>query len=71
MRFDWEKGGDSYFEWKNCHIENEIEQLFKDLADWYYAKLENEYEYQNSDECIRETIISNEYDFLESGKQYY
>lgn len=71
MRFDWEKGGDSYFEWKNCHVENELQQLFKDLADWYYSRLENEYEYQNSDECIQENIISNEYDFLENGKQYY
>lgn len=71
MRFDWEKAGDSYFEWKNCHIEDELEQLFKDLADWYYSRLKNEYEFLNSDECIKENIISNEYDFLENGKQYY
>ena len=71
MRFDWTKGGDSYFEWKNNFVENEIEQLFKDLANWYYSKLYNEYEYIMSDECIIENIESNEHDFLESGKQYY
>ena len=71
MRFDWCKNGDSYFEWKNIHVEDEIEQLFKDLADWYYKQLESEYDYLNSDESIKETLIINEYDFLECGKQYY
>lgn len=71
MCFDWSKGNDSCFEWKNNSVEDEIEQLFKDLADWYYSKLYNEYEYLMSDECIIENIESNEYDFLESGKQYY
>ena len=71
MSFDWCKNGDSYFDWKNIHVEDELEQLFKDLADWYYSNLENEYEYLNSDECIKELLISNDYDFLECGKQYY
>lgn len=71
MSFDWEKGGDSYFEWKNIHIEDELEQLFRDLADWYYNKLESEYEFLNSDESIKELLIINEYDFLECGKQYF
>ena len=71
MRFDWSKNGDSYFDWKNIFVEDEIEQLFKGLADWYYSKLYNEYEYVMSDEHIIENIESNEYDFLESGKQYY
>lgn len=71
MRFEWKKGGDLYFDWKNIHVEGEIAQLFKDLADWYYKQLESEYDYLNSDESIKELLIINEYDFLECGKQYY
>ena len=71
MSFDWCKNGDSYFDWKNTHVEGEIEQLFKDLAEWYYKQLESEYNYLNSDESIKETLIVNEYDFLECGNQYY
>ena len=71
MRFDWSKNGDYYFDWHNNFVEDEIEQLIKDLADWYYSKLYNEYEYLMSDECIIENIESNDYDFYESGKQYF
>ena len=71
MNFDWCKNGDSYFDWKNIHVEDELERLFKDLADWYYDKLESEYNYLNSDESIEELLIINEYDFLECGEQYY
>lgn len=71
MRFDWSKNGDSYFDWYNNFVESEIEQLIKDLADWYYSKLNAEYDYLLSDECIIENIESNEYDFYESGKQYF
>lgn len=71
MCFDWSKNGDSYFDWHNNFVESEIEQLIKDLADWYYSKLYNEYEYLMSNECIIENIEANDYDFYESGKQYF
>ena len=71
MSFDWSKNGDCYFEWKNAFVEDEIEQLIKDLADWYYTSLQSEYDYLLSDEYIAENIESNNYQFLENGKQYF
>ena len=71
MRFDWSKNGDHYFDWHNNFVEGEIEQLIKDLADWYYSNLQAEYDYLLSDEYIAEMIESNDFQFLENGKQYY
>ena len=71
MYFDWSKNGDHYFDWHNSFVEDEIEQLIKDLADWYYTNLQAEYDYLLSDEYIVENIEANDYQFLECGKQYY
>lgn len=38
------------------------------FADWIYRQLETEYDYQNSDEQVDESIIANEYEFTEEGK---
>ena len=71
MSFDWTMQSGECVDWKNDFIENEINQLFRDLADWYYRQLESEYEYLNSDECIAELLESNDYNYLESGKQNF
>jgi len=42
--------------------EDELLQLCKDLAGWYYKKLEADYDYLNSDECIMEHIKANDED---------
>lgn len=47
--------------------EDDITQLMRDFADWIYDQLENEYEYQCSDEVVEESIIANEYEFDEDG----
>lgn len=47
--------------------ENVISEALRDFARWIYKQLETEYEYQNSDETVSENIISNEYEFDESG----
>lgn len=47
--------------------EDEVTQLMRDFADWIYAQLEKEYEYQTSDEQVAESIIANEYEFTEDG----
>lgn len=48
-----------------------IEQQFSNaLRRCYKQKLSDEYEYLLSDECIIEDLESNEYQFLESGKQF-
>lgn len=39
----------------------------RDLAQWFYKSLETEYEYQNSDEQIAESIIASGYEFTEEG----
>lgn len=39
------------------------------LADWLLSSLEREWEYQNSNEAIDETIRANEYEFTEDGRR--
>lgn len=41
----------------------------RDYMRWIYKQLEKEYEHQNSDECVDENIVSNDYTFLASGKR--
>ena len=68
MNFSWCKNDDSCFDWKNDFIEDELEQLFKNLADWYYSRLENEYEYLTSFNVVAEMLEVNEIQFLENGE---
>lgn len=49
--------------------EDHIIQLMRDFADWIYKQLNNEYDYQNSDEQVDESIKANEYEFDEDGKR--
>lgn len=41
----------------------------RDYMRWIYKQLEKEYEYQNSDECVDENILANDFTFLENGKR--
>ena len=68
MNFNWYKNDDSCFDWKNDFIENELEQLFKGLANWYYSRLESEHEYLTSFDVVAEMLEANEIQFLENGK---
>lgn len=45
-------------------------EALKDFADWIYRMLESEYDYQNSDEAVEESIEANEYEFTEEGEIY-
>lgn len=50
---------------------NELEEKFlKDICENYRKILNDEYEYLTSSEAIKETLIANEYDFIEDGKIY-
>lgn len=51
----------------DSELEEGVAQALRDLMDWIYQQLESEYEYQTSDDCIRENIAANEYEFDESG----
>lgn len=46
---------------------DEITQCLREFADWIYARLKAEYEYQTSDEVVDEALIANEYEFDEYG----
>jgi hypothetical protein len=49
-----------------------LEVEFMGVLSYDYLKmLREEYEYLTSEEAIRETIEANDYQFLESGKQYF
>lgn len=46
-----------------------VRDALRSFADWIYKQLEKEHDYQNSDECIDENILANEYEFDENGKR--
>lgn len=47
----------------------EVADCLRDYMRWIYRQLEQEYDYQTSDEAIIDTIEANEYEFTEEGKQ--
>lgn len=51
------------------NTEEAIADLLRDFMDWIYKMLRTEYEYQNSDEQVDETIRINEYNFDENGSR--
>ena len=68
MNFNWYKNDDSCFDWKNDFVEDDLEQLFRGLADWYYSRLESEYECLTSFDAVAEMLEANEIQFLENGE---
>lgn len=42
-------------------------QAARDLADWYYHKLEQAYDFETSDDAVSENIEANEMRFTEAG----
>lgn len=53
-------GGDS---------EEDIMDILRDFMRWIYKRLEAEWEYQNADEQVDESIRINEYTFTEEGER--
>lgn len=51
-----------------AEAEKSLIALSRDLMKWIYCNLEKEYEYQNADEQIAESIEANDCDFTEEGK---
>ena len=68
MSFSWCKNDDSCFDWKNDFVEDELELLFRGLADRYYSRLGSEYEYLTSFDVVAEMLEANEIQFLENGE---
>ena len=46
-----------------------VEQCITDYASWIHTRLNEEYEYQNSDEQVDESIRINEYTFTAEGER--
>lgn len=60
---DDDKGVVEYFS-----TETEVLRIFRDLADWLYARLEEEYDHLQSDEVVDESMEANGYEFEENGE---
>jgi len=50
-------------------LPEEFESLCDALANHLYRSLETEYDYQNANEQVDDTICANEYEFYEDGKK--
>lgn len=55
---------------KNVRHGYTLKQCYSWLADKYQQLSEQEYEYQNSDEYISESLEMNDYEFTENGEIY-
>lgn len=47
-----------------------IVNALRDLANWLYRQLEQEYDYLSSDEAVDETLIANGCTFTEEGRRF-
>jgi hypothetical protein len=47
------------------HVESTLQELFRDLAEWLYNTLKQEYEHLTSDEAVIESLEANE---IEEGE---
>ena len=52
---------------KISNDEETLKELARDFMGWIHGQLKKEWEYQNSDEQVEESIRANEYEFLENG----
>jgi hypothetical protein len=63
-----EKGWD--YHKLDAAAESALIEPVRDLMRWTYRQLEKEYEYQNSDEQVDESIEANEYTFTAAGRRF-
>jgi hypothetical protein len=67
------EGNDRYYSTQTTEnrfgetIEDDMNELVSDFADWIYRQLEAEHDYLTSDEAIKEMIDANDYLFDEDG----
>ncbi len=50
--------------------ETVVTDALRDLANWLYRQLEQEYEYLTSDEAVDETLVVGGYTFTEEGRRF-
>lgn len=51
-------------------VGKDVSGTLRDFADWIYRQLEQEYEYQCSEECVAEMLESNGYTFDSRGARF-
>lgn len=49
---------------------DDVAETLRDFMRWIYRSLEKQHEYLTSDDCVKETLIANETEFLESGERF-
>ena len=47
-----------------------VTEALRDLANWLYRQLEQEYEYLTSDAAVDQTLVANGYTFTEEGRRF-
>lgn len=67
MSVEVEHADDRYRDIGDAEID--IRDALRLFADWIYKMLEKEHDWLRSDEAVDESIIDNEYTFLETGKR--
>ena len=50
--------------------ESIVTDALRDLANWLFRQLEQEYEYLTSDEVVDETLVVGGYTFTEEGRRF-
>lgn len=60
-------GTQDCYGFEDQRTEEVFTELMRDFADWIYRQLENEYNYQTSDEVADEALLANGYTFLADG----
>lgn len=75
----WQPIFDNYMDensenYESQELENDLQQLednfLNELVEDYSIILQNESEYLQSDEAIKETILANDYEFTKDGNQF-
>jgi hypothetical protein len=68
--FNWLRHERTYKALENILIDFEayVIEKYKDFCINLYSSLEEEYNYQTSEEVIKESILANDYDFEENGE---
>ena len=61
------KDNDYYSDYPHADTEDSIAEYLRDFMNWMYSRLNEEYDYLTSEECIIESIQSNEYEFDSDG----
>ena len=47
-----------------------VTEALRDLANWLYRQLEQEYDHLTSDEAVDEALVVNGYTFTEEGRRF-